>query len=565
MTDSTEAARAWLALDPDPVTRAETEAMIASGADLTERFCGRLAFGTAGMRGPLAPGPNAMNRRSVRRITAAVATWLGSEPVSVVVGRDARRNSAVFAEDAARVLAARGHTVYLFDEVVPTPELAHAVLALGCAAGVMVTASHNPPGDNGYKLYAGDGAQIVSPADRAIEAALDALPLSEPVPCPPRAELDVRSVPAEVRERYLRAVLGLRVHPSPTPGLCVVYTPLHGVGLARLSELFAAAGYRDLHPVPEQAEPDGAFPTVAFPNPEEPGALDLALALAARTGADLVIANDPDADRLAVALPDEDGTWRQLTGNQVGCLLAEDVLRHHPERSERDLVATTIVSTSLLQRIAAHHGAAHVETLTGFKWIAHAAMEHEATGGRFALGFEEALGYSVGSVVRDKDGISAALLLCDLAAHLKREGRTLWSALEDLDRQHGVHVSGQHSVLMPGPGGAAAIAERVDRLRTDPPAAIAGIAVQAVRDVAAGTHVDVATGETTALSLPASNVLAFDLADGSRVLVRPSGTEPKLKVYFEAREPVDGAVAPAVERARARLDALRAAMVEAIA
>ncbi len=539
-----EAARAWLAEDPDPETRAELGDALERGdlALLTEWFGARLEFGTAGMRAALGPGPNRMNRAWVHRVTAGLAAVLEG-PGPVVVGYDGRRGSAPFAADAAAVLLGAGREVYLFDRVCPTPELAHAVVALGAVGGVMVTASHNPPGDNGYKVYARNGAQIIPPLDGLISAAIDRV---GPLAGIRRGDLaGVTPVPPGIRAAYVAQVLALRVHPGgPTP--TAVYTAMHGVGSDLLGVLFAAAGRAGgLVPVPEQAEPDGRFPTVSFPNPEEPGALDLALKLASERGAAVVLANDPDADRLAVAVPYEGG-WRPLTGNQVGCLLAEDLLAHGPH-DRRQLVATTIVSSRLLARIAAYHGAEYAETLTGFKWIANTAIPFDASGGAFVLGFEEALGISAGSVVRDKDGISAALLILDLVAHLALRGETLIDALVRLYRLHGLHQSGQRSMTFPGRAGQDRIAAISAQLRRDPPSHLGGVAVATIRDL-------LAPGSP----FPPSDVLAFDLADGSVVLVRPSGTEPKIKLYFEVRESMaDLSLAAAEARAVARLAALQ--------
>lgn len=557
-----ERARAWIAEDPDPQTRAAAEALIARRDEvaLRDHFGERLTFGTAGLRGALGPGPNRMNRLLVRRVTAGLSAWLRArhERPRVVIGFDARIGSREFARDAAGVLSACGADVLLFPDVVPTPELAHAVTWLECHAGIMVTASHNPPGDNGYKVYAANGAQIVPPMDREISEAIDAV-----AEAPPVHASAGRPVPPEAREAYVRGVMNLRVHRET--GARVVYTAMHGVGAERVRQVFEAAGH-ELHPVTEQCDPDGTFPTVSFPNPEEPGALDLALALARRVDADIVLANDPDADRLAVAVP-TGGSWRQLTGNEVGCLLAEDLLTHGPQGSDR-MVATTIVSSSLLSRIAQAHGARYAETLTGFKWIANAAIPHTERGGAFVLGFEEALGYSVGSLVRDKDGVSAALLLADLASWCKARGETLLDRLTALYRRYGVHASAQHSLRLPdGPAGAQRRQEIMDLLRRDPPTALAGADVVAIRDVLTGEARDTRTGEITPLTLPRSDVLAFDLADGSRVLCRPSGTEPKMKLYFEVREPLkaDEPLASAEGRATVRLAALRDSMLGRVA
>ena len=544
-------ARDWIATDPDPQTRRQGQALLDGGdaAALADHFGSRLQFGTAGMRGPLGPGPNRMNRRLVRQVTAGLAAYLlrtvaDAASRGVVVGFDGRHGSAAFAADAAAVLGAAGLRVWTYDDVVPTPELAHAVVGLKAAAGIMVTASHNPPADNGYKVYWSNGAQIVPPHDKGISAAIDEAGHD----CPEAA--GVPRVPAQLRSDYLDGVEALRVHRNR--GARVVYTAMHGVGRARIEEVLRRAGHEDLHVVAAQADPDPDFPTVAFPNPEEPGALDLAYALAREVGADVVIANDPDADRLAVALPQGDGFLR-LSGNQVGVLLAEDLLTHGEGGAER-LVATTVVSTAMLRRIAAHHGVAYAETLTGFKWIANRAIEHDADGGRFVVGFEEALGYSVGGLVRDKDGVSAALLIADMVAWCKDQGRTLLDLLDDLYRLHGVHVSGLHSVTLPGASGRTRIEAVMRALRADPPRTIAGSPVVAVRDFSDGSIPE----------LPRSNVLAFELEDGGRVLARPSGTEPKIKLYFEARRGVPAGESVAEARAAAEevVEQMRAELVE---
>ncbi|MFT4622485.1 MAG: phosphomannomutase [Myxococcota bacterium] len=557
MTDNRSLALAWISDDPDPETRAAATAMLDDSAALSEHFGARLSFGTAGLRGALGPGPNRMNRAWVRRVSAGLAAHLieAHGGGTVVVGYDARRNSTVFAEDTARVLAGAGLTVRLFDGICPTPELAHAVVFHGAVAGVMVTASHNPPQDNGYKVYADSGAQIVPPTDARIA---DGIPESLAAVAVPaladlRAEGRVSPPDPAAGEAWLSGALALRVHTGAT--IPVVYTPMHGVGRDRTVELLARAGHHDVAVVPEQGEPDGTFPTVSFPNPEEPGALDLAIAHAERVGASLIIANDPDADRLAVALPHA-GRWIRLTGNEVGVLLAEDLLAHGPKDKPR-MVATTIVSTSLLARIAAVHGAHYAETLTGFKWIGLEAIAFDAAGGQFVLGFEEAIGYSAGSLVRDKDGISTALLLVDLAAHLASRGQTLLDALEDLARRFGVHATRQRSVRLPGAAGAATIRAAMDALRASPPDTFDGVAVVRHRDLLEGVAVDRVADTRTPLTLPPSNVLGYELEDGRTLLVRPSGTEPKLKFYAEAREALGaGGSNAAAEVAAAAADRL---------
>ncbi|MSP73167.1 MAG: phospho-sugar mutase [Myxococcales bacterium] len=547
-------AAAWADDDPDATTREQVLGWVETRDEVALRaaFDGRLEFGTAGLRGPLAPGPLGLNRAFVRRVTAGLGAYVGrTTPAAlerrVVIGYDGRVGSRVFAEDAAGILGAQGFVVLLYDTVCPTPELAFAVVYLQCVAGIMVTASHNPPGDNGYKVYWGDGAQIVPPHDAGISAAIDEVLSLSGVGCDSLEAMfasgSLRTVPREVREAYLEGALALRVH-SESGTVRAVYTAMHGVGRDLLFELLARSGHDDVHAVPEQAEPDGRFPTVAFPNPEEKGALDLALRLAGSIDAALVIANDPDADRLAVAVRLGGGAYRSLTGNEVGQLLASDLLANG-RRERTRLVATTVVSSSMLSKLAAESGAHYAETLTGFKWIAHRALAFEANGGDFVMGYEEALGYSVGSLVRDKDGVSTAMLLLDLAAFEARRDRTLIDALDDLSRRHGLHVSGQRSVTLPGAAGAVRIREMMASLRRQPPVSIGGRQVTAIRDLSLPDAPD----------LPPADVLAYTLDDGTRILARPSGTEPKIKFYFEVVESVDPSEPlPAAEvRARARL------------
>jgi phosphomannomutase len=561
MVDDTlsTAAQRWLALDPDAETRAELSAWLAdpaAGSRLAEAFSQRLAFGTAGLRGAMGPGPNRMNRLLVRQVTLGLGRWLLHNPDAaargVVVGMDARRNSAAFAQDVAEVLSSLGIRVWLAPRPVPTPLVGYAVLALGAAAGVVVTASHNPPADNGYKVFRGNGAQIIEPDDSEISAAIDAVALEETLAITAASGLALRErLPDAVVDGWHAALQANRT--VVDVGARVVYTAMHGVGAMDVGRALQAAGHTDLHVVTEQIEPDGRFPTVTFPNPEEPGALDLALSLAERVGADVVLANDPDADRLAVAARDALGVMRPLSGNQVGVLLAEHLLSTRALGGRRPMVATTIVSTAMLSAIAAAHGAAYAETLTGFKWIGHAAIAHEAGGGAFVLGFEEALGYSAGSVVRDKDGVGTLLLAADFASHLKARGQTLWDAWDDLVRRYGFYLTRQRSLTLAGPEGKARIARIMASFRTEPPAAFDGLRVRASRDLLAGTRTD-ADGVVSRIDLPPSDVLAFDLEGGSRVLVRPSGTEPKIKIYFEVCAAVgEGTVADASAAAEARI------------
>jgi phosphomannomutase len=536
-----DAARAWRDEDPDPETRAEVDALLAGSdtAGLADRFGARLQFGTAGLRGEMGAGPNRMNRAVVIRATAGLAAHLaaaGGAGRPVVVGYDARHRSDRFARDAAAVLAAAGFAVHLADRPLPTPVVAFAVRDLDACAAIQVTASHNPPADNGYKVYLGDGAQIVPPSDAEISARIDAVgPLAS---VPRAADGDPRIVPAG--DALVDAYVAGAVAQATAPGvrdLSVVYTPLHGVGRDVLVAVLIGAGFPAPAVVPEQAEPDPAFATVAFPNPEEPGALDLALALAAERDADLVVANDPDADRLAVAVPvpDSGGGWRALTGDEIGALLA-DWLLSRGEGADR-LVVTTVVSSSLLGRLAAARGVAFAETLTGFKWIARAALDRPDL--RFVYGYEEALGSCVGPLVRDKDGITAALAFAELAAFEKARGRSVLDRLDDLARELGVHATAARSRRDDRPGGAERMAAAVDRLAAAPPATLAGVAVGEVEDLRRGGRLP-----------PTDGVLLR--GEGVRLIVRPSGTEPKLKCYAEAVVPVGpGAGGLAAARAAA--------------
>jgi phosphomannomutase len=531
-------AEAWCAADPDPTTQAEVLALLDAGdaAGLHDRFDAPLLFGTAGLRGAVGAGPARMSRLTVRHATAGVARWLAARDRhgAVVVGRDARHGSEAFARDTASVFAGAGLRVHWFDEPLPTPVVAFAIRHLDAVAGVVITASHNPAADNGYKLYLGDGAQIVPPVDDEIADFIDEIRRSGEVPL-----ADARSEPADaILEAYLAGAT--RVLSTGTPReLRVVYTAMHGVGSRVVRAALALTDFDAAHEVPEQAEPDPDFPTVAFPNPEEPGALDLALALASEVQADVVLANDPDADRLAVAVPiDADHrAWRALTGNELGVLLADHLLRRG-EHGPDDVLATTVVSSRLLRSMAVEARVAYEETLTGFKWVVRAP----GPGQRLLFGYEEALGYCVASdLVRDKDGITAALLFLELAAVQRRDGATVLDRLDDLHRRFGAHVAAQRSQRLTGADWLARVTATMDALRADPPTSIGGLAVEGLEDLLTGER------------LPPSDVLIWDL-DGARLVVRPSGTEPKVKCYAEAVVPVTGSVADARAVAAARVD-----------
>jgi phosphomannomutase len=535
-----ERARAWAVEDPDDTTRAELEQIIsdvaggADQADLADRFAGTLEFGTAGLRGAVGAGPNRMNRVVVTRAAAGLAAYLQEQGASgpVVVGFDARHRSDDFARDTAEVMSGAGFKVWLMPRPLPTPLVAFAIRELGCSAGVMVTASHNPPQDNGYKVYLGDGSQIVPPADAGIAAKIDAVGSLRHVPRGAGGTV----LGEHIVDRYLDTIAEL-AEDGPRD-LDLVYTPLHGVGGASVLQVLETAGFAAPRVVEQQEQPDPDFPTVAFPNPEEPGAMDLALALATKHGADLVVANDPDGDRCAAAIPTgstKGGGWRMLRGDEVGALLAD----HLMSRGRTGTWATSIVSSSLLGRMAAAAGQPYAETLTGFKWIGRVPG--------LAFGYEEALGYCCDPEhVKDKDGVSALLLLCELAAEQKAAGRTLVDVLDDLAMQHGLHATDQVSVRV---ADLSLITAAMERLRATPPTELGGLAVERVDDLALGSA-----------ELPPTDGLRFHLADGARVVIRPSGTEPKLKCYLEVVVPVDpeAGVDAARISAAARLDALGA-------
>jgi phosphomannomutase len=537
------AVEAWIDDDPDERDRAELRSLLAAGAsaELADRFAGRLTFGTAGLRGAVAAGPNRMNRAVVRAATAAVAGWLlaqGGTP-AVVVGCDARHRSDEFADEVAAVLAGAGIRVHLLPRPGPTPLLAFAVRHLGTGAGIMITASHNPAADNGYKLYLSDGAQVIPPVDAEIEGRIASLGRLTAVRTAALDDPLIVRHGDEVAAAYLDAAAGA-APAAAGPDLKVVYTPMHGVAGDLMLRAIERAGFGRPRIVKAQADPDPDFPTVAFPNPEEPGALDLALADARALGADLVLASDPDGDRLAVAVPapDQPGAWRALTGDQLGAVLGAYLLGGHPGPEE--LVATTIVSSTLLSKVAKAAGVRYAATLTGFKWIARAADREP--GARFVFGYEEALGYQVGTTVRDKDGIGAAIAVLRLAAAAKQRGDTLAGAYDDLERAHGVHLTGQLSPRIPHP------ADVMRRLRTAPPAELGGMTVQAIND-----FTDAGTG------LPPSDVLSYALP-WARAVIRPSGTEPKIKAYLEVVEPAGQDLAAARAAAGDRMAPLRVAV-----
>ncbi|MDQ1074033.1 MULTISPECIES: phospho-sugar mutase [Microbacterium] len=545
MSEYLAAARAWLAQDPDAVTREELAALItrvedgddAAAADLADRFSTRLAFGTAGLRGTLGAGSNRMNRVLVAQAAAGFAAYLREKQPdgtpTVVVGYDGRRNSDVFARDSVEIFAGAGLHAILLPRLLPTPVLAFAVRHLGADAGVMVTASHNPPDDNGYKVYLGgadDGAQIVSPADAEIAAHIQRVADDGDVTILPRS-VGYANAPESVVEAYVAATAAVAPAPAGAEGLRWVYTAMHGVGWETVSLVLAEAGYPAPVVVEAQIHPDGRFPTVAFPNPEEPGAMDLAFETARAADAELVIANDPDADRLAVAIPDAetDGGWRRLSGNEIGLLLGWRAARAAAAGTGGTL-ACSLVSSPGLQAVAEHYGLDFRSTLTGFKWISRAPG--------IVFGFEEALGYLVNpEVVRDKDGISAAVALLGMAADARAEGRTVADLLREFRELFGAFASDQISIRVTD---VSEIAGIMASLRAQPPSAVGEVAVSRIDDLMLGVD-----------GLPPGDVLRIWLEDGSRLIVRPSGTEPKLKLYLDVQ-------ASSAKKANRRLAALRA-------
>ena len=542
-TELVEAASAWALDDPDPATRTELQEVIAAAeagddsaaADLADRMSGMLEFGTAGLRGAMGAGPNRMNRAVVIRAAAGLTAYLlerDREPF-VVIGFDARHHSDVFARDTAAVVVAAGGRAAVLPRPLPTPVLAYAIRALGADAGVMVTASHNPPQDNGYKVYLGDGSQIVPPADADIAAHIAAVSSVASVPL---ARDGWETLPDDVLDGYLADVATV-VTPGGPREVTAVHTALHGVGTETVMRAFEQAGFARPYAVPSQSEPDPTFPTVSFPNPEEPGAIDAAIELAEQTGPDVVIANDPDADRCAVAVAGRGG-WRMLRGDEVGVLLGAHLIeRGLPEGA---VCANSIVSSRMLGAVCAAAGVAHEETLTGFKWIARVPG--------LAYGYEEALGYCCDPErVRDKDGVSAALVVAELIAGLKAQGRSVDDRLDELALAHGVYATDAFSVRV---ADLSLIDVVMRRLREERPGAVAGVELTRADDLARGDG-----------GLPPTEGVRWFLADDSRVIARPSGTEPKLKVYLEVVEPVgDGDLTAARERARTRLAGIRSAM-----
>ena len=508
-------ARAWQSQDPDAETKAELEALILAGDEqgLADRFSARLSFGTAGLRGELGAGPNRMNRVLVAQAAVGIARYLKAnfDDPSCVIGFDARKNSDVFAKDSAEILVGLGVRAYLYDSLVATPMVAFAVREMGCSAGIMVTASHNPPADNGYKVFDFTGSQIIPPMDALIAAEIGKFADNELVSSLVRST-DYSAVPESISVNYLQGVSGLMNRHSDRKSLKIVYSAMHGVGAEFIEKIFDLAGMDPLIPVASQHKPDGTFPTVAFPNPEEPGAMDQSMETAKANGADLVLANDPDADRLCVAYRDSTGNYIQLSGDELGLLLAEELAGRAKREGVSGTLACSIVSSSAIEKVAKHYGLEFTQTLTGFKWVGRVP--------NLVFGYEEALGYCVDSKrVKDKDGLSAALVVADIATTLAASGYSIGDQLEKLGARDGYFATDQISIRVKD---LSIIENLMKKLRSNPTQELDGQEVQ---------FTDFMDGWG---NLPGTDAIQLDLADGRRVIVRPSGTEPKLKCYLLA-------------------------------
>ncbi|MCW8328544.1 phospho-sugar mutase [Photobacterium sp. SDRW27] len=530
----------WLARDPDPKTREELQHLINSNSEqeLQERFSGRLAFGTAGLRGIVGAGPNRMNRLVIQETAMGLGKYLlateqDAAERGVIIGFDGRPDSKRFAHETASALAAQGIKVYMTTHEAPTPMVAFGVKHFEAAAGVVVTASHNPPAYNGFKVYWGNGAQIIPPHDSGIAAQID-IATKQDIELLDLEEAKQQGLLFWLSESFYNTYRQtmknnklLSNHTQPD-GISLAYTAMHGVGANMAEGMLADAGFTKVYSVAEQRDPDGSFPTVNFPNPEEPGAMDMVIAEAKKHNATLACANDPDADRFAVAVRTEQGEYQMLTGDQVGTLFGHYLLTH--AEPGQNLVGATIVSSSLLEKVAKSVDANYYQTLTGFKWLTNVAMQQQTDESRFLFAYEEALGYTVGSEVWDKDGLSALVAFAQLTAELAANGKTIWDQLEAIYREHGLYLNAQKSIaLQPGspPIG--------DLLRQNPPETIAGRQVVVTDDLKISQKI-YADGKAEAIDLPASDVLIYHLDDDARVVVRPSGTEPKLKCYYEVVE-----------------------------
>lgn len=558
MTYDVTAIEEWITHDPEEKTANELRALLelaeggdeAARADLADRFQGFLEFGTAGLRGAMAGGPYRMNRAVVRRAAYGLTSWLKKrvgDDALVVVGYDARYNSEDFARDTAAIVTAAGARALIMPRPLPTPLLAFAVRHFGADAGVMVTASHNPAQDNGYKVYVGgraidedgNGVQIVPPVDKEIAAEIAAAPFADEVPL---VDSGWETIGDDFIDLYVDTTVK-SISPDTPRDLKIVYTAMHGVGAQIMRRVLADAGFGDVVEVEEQNTPDPDFPTVAFPNPEEAGALDIALSLAKEVDADIVLASDPDADRASAAIPTAHG-WKQLSGDEIGSILGEQVATRVEAAGESGNLASSIVSSQLLEKIAQHHGLGYVPTLTGFKWIARAP--------EIRFGYEEAIGFCVApTVVKDKDGLSAALLIAETAATLKAEGKDLQGELDRLAGIHGLYLTGPVTIRVED---LSIIPATMAKVRNTPPTELLGSPVASVVDMAQGTD-----------ALPPTDAIVIHTEAGDRAIIRPSGTEPKVKCYLEVIVPTEGRdIAEVRAEGSARLDQFKAEMGEVL-
>lgn len=540
----------WLARDPDPRTREELQHLIDEGMhdELEDRFTQRLEFGTAGLRGKVGCGPNRMNRLVIQETATGLGHYLIEHVANasirgVVVGYDGRLDSKQFAIDTASVLTALGIKVYLTSDVAATPIVAFGIEHFNAAAAVVVTASHNPPEYNGFKVYWENGAQIIPPHDAGIAGEID-VASTKPIPLMSLSDAETQGKLVWLTEGYYqtyRAAINQSPYVSKeieSANTTITYTAMHGVGAKMAEDLLHDAGFHKVFSVAEQREPDGNFPTVNFPNPEEKGAMDLVVNLAKSVDADIACANDPDADRFAVAVrtddkaKTDDASYKMLTGDQVGVLFAHYLLSK--PHTKNQLVGNSIVSSTLLEKVAQSHGATYFQTLTGFKWLANIGMQLENEQNEFLFAYEEALGYTIGTQVRDKDGLSAIVVFAQLVEELKSQGRTVWDLLAQISFEHGVHTNAQRSIALdpdsPSIG---------SKLRAAQPKAINGVAISVIEDLQSSLRF-VIGGNTEAINLPSSDVLIYHLEDGTRIIVRPSGTEPKVKVYYETVTKFEG-------------------------
>ncbi|MEZ9883422.1 phospho-sugar mutase [Vibrio splendidus] len=540
----------WLARDPDPRTREELQHLIDEGMhdELEDRFTQRLEFGTAGLRGKVGCGPNRMNRLVIQETATGLGHYLiehvaNASMRGVVVGYDGRLDSKQFAIDTASVLTALGIKVYLTSDVAATPIVAFGIEHFNAAAAVVVTASHNPPEYNGFKVYWENGAQIIPPHDAGIAGEID-VASTKPIPLMSLSDAETQDKLVWLTEGYYQTYRAA-INQSPyvnnaleSANTTITYTAMHGVGAKMAEDLLHDAGFHKVFSVAEQREPDGNFPTVNFPNPEEKGAMDLVVNLAKSVDADIACANDPDADRFAVAVRTDDtartddASYKMLTGDQVGVLFAHYLLSK--PHTKNQLVGNSIVSSTLLEKVAQSHGATYFQTLTGFKWLANIGMQLEDEQNEFLFAYEEALGYTIGTQVRDKDGLSAIVVFAQLVEELKSQGRTVWDLLAQISFEHGVHTNAQRSIALdpdsPSIG---------SKLRAAQPKAINGVAISVIEDLQSSLRF-VIGGNTEAINLPSSDVLIYHLEDGTRIIVRPSGTEPKVKVYYETVTKFEG-------------------------